>query len=320
MEIRALINLLQKGIGFEKNSYLYVTLKISDMNDFGKYAYLIDEACETKNNKVGKTADNVRKILPILISWAKKGLTDKTYSDLSYEALGYKIYSGIGHPLGCIYTILYDLGKAENENIPIPNLLVNGKNSGIPSDGLSWVLKDYEGKSDEEKEEIKSLINLKTTTYKNWDWVLNMLGLKECVITPDETSYIRKAFLRGFGGEGEEHKALKNYIASNPKVLRHRISSKGITEHILLSGDRLDVFFKDENIAVEVKPKTSPEDDITRGIFQCIKYKAILDAEATIFGDYKDAEAFLVIGGKLTPKNRKIANDLGVRVYENINP
>ena len=36
--------------------------------------------------------------------------------------------------------------------------------------------------------------------------------------------------------------------------------------------------------------------------------------------DYKDAEIFLVIGGKLSPKNRKIANDLGIKVYENINP
>ena len=117
------------------------------MNDFGKYAYLIDEVCKTKNNKIGKTADNVRKILPVLIGWAKRGFTDKTYSDLSYEALGYKIYSGIGLPLGCVYSILEKLGKAENENIPNPNLLVNSKSQGIPSDGLSWVLNGYEGKS-----------------------------------------------------------------------------------------------------------------------------------------------------------------------------
>ena len=149
------------------------------MNDFGKYAYLIDEVCKTKNNKIGKTADNVRKILPVLIGWAKRGFTDKTYSDLSYEALGYKIYSGIGLPLGCVYSILEKLGKAENENIPNPNLLVNSKSQGIPSDGLSWVLNGYEGKSYEKKEEIKSQKNLRATTYKNWDWVLHMLGLKE---------------------------------------------------------------------------------------------------------------------------------------------
>lgn len=147
-----------------------------------------------------------------------------------------------------------------------------------------------------------------------------MLGLKECVITDEETSDISKAFSGGFGGEGEEHKALKNFIASNPSVLKHKIISKGETEHILLSGDRLDVFFKAENVAVEVKPKFSPEDDVTRGIFQCVKYKAVLEAESIIFGDYKDAEIFLVIGGKLSPKNRKIANDLGIKVYENINP
>lgn len=195
------------------------------MNDFGKYAYLIDEVCKTKNNKIGKTADNVRKILPVLIGWAKRGFTDKTYSDLSYEALGYKIYSGIGLPLGCVYSILEKLGKAENENIPNPNLLVNSKSQGIPSDGLSWVLNGYEGKSYEKKEEIKSQKNLRATTYKNWDWVLHMLGLKECVITDEETSDISKAFSGGFGGEGEEHKALKNFIASNPSVLKHKINT-----------------------------------------------------------------------------------------------
>lgn len=47
------------------------------MNDFGKYAYLIDEVCKTKNNKIGKTADNVRKILPVLIGWAKGDLLIK---------------------------------------------------------------------------------------------------------------------------------------------------------------------------------------------------------------------------------------------------
>ena len=75
------------------------------------------------------------------------------------------------------------------------------------------------------KDEIKSQKNLRATTYKNWDWVLHMLGLKECVITGEETSDISKAFSGGFGGEGEEHKALKNFIASNPSVLKHKINT-----------------------------------------------------------------------------------------------
>ena len=98
------------------------------MNDFGKYAYLIDEVCKTKNNKIGKTADNVRKILPVLIGWAKRGFTDKTYSDLSYEALGYKIYSGIGLPLGCVYSILEKLKlKTRISRIPTSWSIVKAK-------------------------------------------------------------------------------------------------------------------------------------------------------------------------------------------------
>ena len=52
-------------------------------------------------------------------------------------------------------------------------------------------------------------------------------------------------------------------------------------EYILPSGDKLDVYFELKNgnrIAVEIKPSISNEADITRGIFQCVKYNSIMDA------------------------------------------
>ena len=80
----------------------------------------------------------------------------------------------------------------------------------------------------------------------------------------------------------------------------------------------MDVFFSDINTAVEVKPSTSPEADILRGIYQCVKYKAILDAEAQHRGVYANNRAILALGGSLTEQTRLAAEILGVTVFENI--
>ena len=90
-------------------------------------------------------------------------------------------------------------------------------------------------------------------------------------------------------------------------------------EHILLSGDRLDVYFelKDgSKVAVEIKPSTSPDADILRGLFQCVKYKSILDAEDKIHGEKAKNSVMLVMGGELSADNRIVRETLGVTVVE----
>ena len=90
-------------------------------------------------------------------------------------------------------------------------------------------------------------------------------------------------------------------------------------EHILLSGDRLDVFFElddGQKIAVEIKPSTSPDADVLRGLYQCIKYKSILDAEDKVHGEKANNSAILVLGGELSPENRKVRDTLDIKVYE----
>jgi len=57
----------------------------------------------------------------------------------------------------------------------------------------------------------------------------------------------------------------------------------GRTEERLASFDEMDVWFMmpGEQLAVEVKSIISNEPDIRRGIFQCVKYRAVLEAQAT---------------------------------------
>jgi hypothetical protein len=82
-------------------------------------------------------------------------------------------------------------------------------------------------------------------------------------------------------GEGEEHKRLKLFLADNPRKIGIQSKGKADTEVLLLSGDRLDGSFRSNElwVAVEVKGKNSPEADLVRGIFQCVKYKVILAAQ-----------------------------------------
>ena len=168
--------------------------------------------------------------------------------------------------------------------------------------------------SKDEKRKFIRQVNSEVTNFKNWDWVLARLGLK--TITPnDDEALIRKGGLRGYGGESEAHKQLKEYIAAHPKTVG--ANEVGTTEHILLSADRLDVWFPKSRIAVEVKPKSAVDADILRGLFQCIKYKAVLDAESAVHGELADSKVILVMEGSLSPSNIEIMQTLGVDVIQN---
>ena len=81
------------------------------------------------------------------------------------------------------------------------------------------------------------------------------------------------------------------------------------------------MFFKLDNgssLAVEVKPSTSPDADILRGLFQCVKYKTILDAEDKIHANKTNNTSILVIGGKLPAEYQKVRDTLCIRVIEDI--
>lgn len=99
----------------------------------------------------------------------------------------------------------------------------------------------------------------------------------------------------GKGGEGPEHKSLREWVTANPGAIRKGFASaRTETEVDLFSGDRVDAVFycQDRTIVVEVKSRISNEIDLRRGVYQCIKYRAVKAAM-----DVRDdplVEAFLV--------------------------
>jgi hypothetical protein len=82
----------------------------------------------------------------------------------------------------------------------------------------------------------------------------------------------------GPGGEGPLHKALRLWVCDNPQALSRRFAGAlAETEFDLDSGDRVDVVYQcaDRTIVIEVKSRISNAIDLRRGVFQCIKYRAV---------------------------------------------
>ena len=267
-----------------------------------------------------KSRELVKKIIPTLIRWAKQGLTNKTYDDLNKE-IGYvNGFSGIGRQLGNVDDVFKRFGELTSEEIPTLNALVKSKSTGLPSPGFDYVYTSYNDMSDNEKKVFVMGLNQKSFQYQHWDWVLSSLGLYPSVIqTKESEKAIRSGITSDSGGEGEDHKKLKEYIYIYPKAIGIKNVKEKKMEHILLSGDRLDVYFEltdGSKIAVEIKPSTSTDADVLRGLFQCVKYKCVLDAEDKLHGEKHDNTSILVIGGELSPENKKVQDTFGINVIE----
>ena len=272
---------------------------------------IINSVIHTKRSQ-----ELVGQIIPILVGWAKYGLTNKTYGDLIH-ALGYTRYSGIGDQLGNVETVMRELRKMTGEEVPTLNALVKTPKEGIPSDGFGFVYPNYNGLTLSEKLVFVAGINEKAINYQKWDWVLDQLGLQPSkIITEQELEAIS---VHVGGGEGKEHKAIKEFVYNNPESLGINGVIRNETEYPLPSGDRLDVYFEtsDCRYAIEVKPSTSPDDDITRGIFQCVKYKAVMEAIRKIGYDKYAVKTLLVTASGLSERNKKLAEALNVPYTEN---
>lgn len=99
----------------------------------------------------------------------------------------------------------------------------------------------------------------------------------------------------GKGGEGPEHAALRKWVTDNPGAIKKAFSkARTDTEVDLFSGDRVDSVYycEDRTVVLEVKSRISNEIDMRRGVYQCIKYRAV--KAAMDVRDNPVVEAYLV--------------------------
>src|SRR3954463_2920037 len=184
----------------------------------------------------------------------------------------------LNYPLGCIGRTLNDLAREWKSPVPPIEALVVNQSTRFPGPGFDGFLIE-QGERWENKAERRALIKTywtKIYTYPYWRDVLAELRLQQ---TTDPAPEIIAGAGRIGGGEGPEHRALKELVGANPQLVGLcQDDSPGKLEWPLPSGDSVDVVFVRKNSihAVEVKPAGAPEADVARGLFQCVKYRAVL--------------------------------------------
>ncbi len=117
----------------------------------------------------------------------------------------------------------------------------------------------------------------------------------------------------GPGGEGEEHKKLKEWIAKNPTVIGlDNVQGVGI-EYTFISGDAADIVFKlaDNRYAVVEIETTDP----LPGCHQVLKYKVLKCAEISEDIKASNVEAILV-AWSVPPESRDFCGKYSIRWVE----
>lgn len=274
-----------------------------------------------------------RAALPLLVRQAMQSTT-VFYSDLAAE-LGMPNARNLNYVLGYIGDALESLSKDRKESVPPIQCLVINKRDRLPGEGIGSFITKKEDFRKLPRKEQRRLVKLeleKVFAYSRWMSVLRAFGL-----APAKTDYSQIAAKAkssgatresrgasfGSGGESPQHKTLKEFVAKHPEIVGLPATiSPGKMEEPLLSGDVLDVFFShgQDHVAVEVKSARSGETDIMRGMFQCVKYRAVLEAQQAADGVAQSARAVLVLEATLPPKFQAIKNILGIECVDGVTP
>jgi hypothetical protein len=153
-----------------------------------------------------------------------------------------------------------------------------------------------------------------------WNDVLRHVELPEVTKegeneTPDQ--------VRGAGGESEAHKALKEFVRQHPEIVDAGSDWDRFTEYPLPTLDQIDVLFKSRDACIAVEVKSIVSDacpvDYRRGIYQAVKYDALLRAMAKCSRDIPSTiKSVLVVETTLPRQYSDLAKRLGVHVYENV--
>jgi hypothetical protein len=266
--------------------------------------------------------ERARRALPLLVRQAESGEAI-AYSDLADE-LDMPNARNLNFVLGSIGETLQQLSKTWQQNIPPIQCLVVNKETGLPGEGFAWFLVDragYAKLSLSQKQAVVKAELARIFAYPGWRKVLASLQLKP--VSQAYAELLAQAAAFRSAGESDAHKRLKKYVATHPNVVGLAATHpRGAIEFGLPSGDSLDVSFRTERewVAAEVKSELSQVPDVVRGIYQCVKYRAVMEATLAAAGDVAGVRAVLVLQSGLSPNLIPLRNTLGIEVIDNVWP
>lgn len=264
--------------------------------------------------------ERARAAFPLLVRQAEAA-SPIFYSSLARE-LEMPNPRNLNYVLGCIGRTIERISKRKRERVPPIQCLVVNKATGLPGEGIGWFLVKQEEFSElplKRRREIVQAELQHVYAYPHWRQILTELELEP--VDLDFSPLVRSAASFRGGGESPEHRALKEFVAANPAAIGlPAVMSPGSVEFPLASGDFVDVFFRARSlsVAVEIKSDRSTVGDLTRGIFQCIKYRAVLEATLVSEGRPPNARAILVLGGTMPEELLALANLLGVEFVHQV--
>ncbi|MBV7541951.1 hypothetical protein [Acidovorax sp. sic0104] len=287
-----------------------------------------DEAAEYAGNVLA-----ARMVLPFLVEHIQTQtdgiIKPVTYSDLArlvgwVKADGNAYAVGVGKVLGVVIDLIAVGTRDWPEEMRPPHITSivvakSGANAGLPSDGVKGYWPGFEALTPSEKRAKVRDEHTRILAYgPKWLEVLDSVGLgplpAPVVLDPSNGKHKRYGW---GGGESEEHKQLRLDVLARPELFGLKDTLLSETEYPLLSGDRLDVFYRSQTrwVGVEVKSIRSGDDDLERGIYQCVKYAAVMGAQAAA-NESDSAEvqitAILVVQKQLSDDLEALAMKLGV--------
>lgn len=221
------------------------------------------------------TIENAHLALPYLVYYAQRRET-VTYKELANKIE--KHHRALAHLLGYIRDDI-----CQNRGLPLINVIVVNSKSKMP--GESFLPECTKSLTDEEYRQKFEELRDEVFTYNQWDDLLREFDLTPIEKTHEDLvkegdEYLKLLSRKGNGvGEGEPHLKLKKFVAQNPKVIGLSTNELGIEEFQFISGDACDIVFElntSEFTVVEIKNGIRGE--LIKGIFQAIKYRALLKA------------------------------------------
>lgn len=256
-----------------------------------------------------------REALPLLVRQAEAS-APMYYSDLASE-MGMPNPRNLNYVLGSVGQTLQDLSAQLNVEIPPIQCLVLNRSSHLPGNGISWLItskEDFATLPRRKQREVVKTELAKVFAFARWREVLAALQLKPAPVS--YKSLLVKAVNIPGGGESEAHRQFKELVSKHPEWLKLPASVKAAIESPLLSGDCLDVLFVhgEDWIAAEVKSHISSEADVVRGLFQCVKYRAVLEASQAAQGLPQSSRAVLVLESAFPQSLIPLKNVLAVEV------
>ena len=219
-------------------------------------------------------AETALLILPYLVRAAQRRET------LTYGQLGDSIgrhHRTIPNVLGYIRDDI-----CRPRGIPLINAIVVNADTKLP--GEAFLPEGTQGFTKEEYKQAFEAHRDRVFTYTGWNDLLREFGLIPIAKTPEDLNKEGRKYselLARGDGEGEAHRLLKDYVAYNPDVIGLDAQGLGKTEFGFISGDRCDVVFDLGRVGmVVVEIKDGKHDgELVRGIYQALKYRALMTAE-----------------------------------------